>query len=238
LWVCAFGVVYWNGVGVILNAHIIPICVFVTLNVTVYGFYVSYLQWEKNRLEVEFLKEQFRMVCDFFQDIQEKFNGGFEVIEENGKVFMCGLKRFSLISYDSIHDINRDLYVVFPFPLDTKDGECFFEVSSSYLSNPLFPKIILNEIERLRFSRFHPDYYEKFWLHDEHVPPSKQFVLLFESCKKENLNKKPVRLPYRNDYLKVGDLVDIYDGFNKAVSDWFLDNKISESVSNNSKRHN
>lgn len=230
LWIAGIGLLALNAFAGMPDKYIVPSFVILTLTITIYGFYVSYLQWAKNRLETELLKEQFRLLVKFLDDIQRNLNCGFILVENNGKVLKGSPSYFSALSHKSLLEINPDLFVVIHFPLENGSQGIFSETKSDCLNNPLFPAAIVHAISPLRFDSFFiKSDYAKSWFHDEKVRPQEQFVLLV-GAQNDALQKKPLRIAYGGGYLLVKDLINIYEKFDKELSGWFLDNNISNKL--------
>lgn len=230
MWVVGVGLFLLNIYEVMPDKYIVPSFTLLTLTITVCGLAVSYFQWAKNRIEVEFLKEQFRLVAKFLEGMQGCFNGGFTVIERDGEVLISGLKYFSALSSCSLREINPELFVVVDYPPEDGGLNLFIETKISCLKNPLFPSSIFQSLQPLQLDSFFlKSDYGRLWFLDDHVPVSEQFVLVVGS-RRESRDKKPLRIVYKNDYLRVKDLIDIYERFNESLNKWLSDNHISDSL--------
>jgi hypothetical protein len=233
LWVLGTTILYLNNASFLPDKYLLPSFALLTLTTTIYALYISSLQWEKSRVETEFLKEQFNLVVKFSNHVQLNTNAAFPVVERDGKTLMGACTRFTFLNYKEIKTIDNDLFIVQDFPVEVGNRQIFVELMNDYIDHPLFPRRLQSIISELDFTEFYLNInYARAWFEDVHTPSEKQFVLL-NGARKECRDKKPLRIPYKEDYLKVADVVDVYRRFNAELDLWFKENKISDTINRN-----
>lgn len=142
-----------------------------------------------------------------------------------------GVVRFSAINYKPLENFGEmDRFVVKHFPLEPCSNQLFSELNNEIIHNPFFPvelSSVLKELDTATY--FFANDYSKNWFLDEFVPAEMQFVLEV-GAKKECLDKKPLRIPHKDDYLRISHLLSVYKRFNEALTDWLKRNHLDVNV--------
>lgn len=195
--------------------------------ITLIGLYISVVQWQKNRLETEFLKEQFRLVSDYLKHIQNNVNAGFQTVENNGKILIGRVTTFSPINMRELSEYKTDdRFVVIHFPKNLEVLELFNELNTEIIKNPFFPKELSSVLSKLSTRSFFLTNYGSDWYLDESIGADKQFVLM-NGAIIDSVDKKPLRIRYKDGYLQISDVLKVYEEFNLALKAWLKRNHIN-----------
>jgi hypothetical protein len=207
-----------------------PIFAIFALSITLCGLFVSARQWEKGRLGNEVLKEQFKLVTSLLDHMQKHPNAGFLVSDKNGTALKCELRRFSPISNNSIrHKSMQDKFIVKHFP-PNDEPQVFMELRSEATRHPLFPHELLESLNKISTEAFFTQSdYAKTWFQDKETPISEQFVIC-EGATNESLTKRPLRIPFGDNHLRISDLLSVHDEFNAELHAWFAKNHIDKPI--------
>lgn len=210
---------------------VMPIMALLAMVVTLSGLAASSIQWEKGRLGNEVLKEQFRLISSYLDYIQKNPNIGFSVSSRDERVLIGMPVRFSAINYKPLEDFGEiDRFVVKHYPPESYFTQFFKELNNEIIHNPFFPAELSRVLKKLdTVTCFIAVDFSRYWVKDEFVSAEMQFVLEIGSSK-ENLDKKPLRIPYGNEHLRVSHVLAIYKEFNIALTNWLKHNNLDVNV--------
>jgi hypothetical protein len=211
--------------GAIPDKLVTPLVALFAVNVTLIGLLVSAVQWEKARLGNEVLKEQFKLVSTFLDHLRTHPNSGFRVTSRDGKVLMGGLVRFSALNYDALEAAGlSERFVVIHFLPEEFPQQLFAELDNPIIHSPFFPTEVSRTLAALETAKYFRECdYAKNWFSDSSVGADLQFVLL-RGARKEDLEKKPLRIPGGSGHLRISDVLAAYSEFTRALDHWLSAN--------------
>jgi len=196
--------------------------------VTLILAYISYSQWQKNRLENEVLKEQLKLIIDYLSYMQKSPNQSTLISAKHEKILLSEFIPFSIVNYNSISKLDHNKYITHQFATKELDSQWFNELKNDIIYNPFFPKELFNIIKKLDILEyFISKNYCGNWYNDKEVILPEQQLVLMQGLEKDKLNIKMLRLPYDNNYLKISDIIAIYKEFHQELNKWFYKNNIN-----------
>lgn len=210
------------------NELFMPLVATNAIVVTLILAYISYFQWQKSRLENEVLKEQLKLIMKYLSYMQEHYNSSTLISKREDKILLSGFIPFSIINYNSLLNLEGNKYITHQFKTKELHWQWFNEVNNDIIYNPFFPKHLFDIIIQLDTQKYFilNDYGQHWCFEQTDSAPEKQLVLT-QGLEKEMLNAKMLKLPYNNDYLKVSDIINIYEDFNKELEKWLKNNHIN-----------
>lgn len=196
--------------------------------VTLILAYISYSQWQKSRLENEVLKEQLKLIIEYLSYMQKHHNLSILVSRKEGKILLSGAVPFSIINYNSLLNLEGTKYITHQFNTKELYWQWFNEVNNDIIYNPFFPKQLFDIIIQLDTKKYFMfNDFGKHWCFEQtDCVPEEQLVLM-QGLEKDELSTKMLKLPYADDYLKVNDIINIYENFNKELEKWLKNNHIN-----------
>lgn len=197
--------------------------------VTLILAYISYSQWQKSRLENEVLKEQLKLVIEYLNYVQEHSNLSTLISKskDGDKVLLSGLIPFSIINYNSLLNLDSSKYITHQFLTKELNWQWFKEVDNNIIYNPFFPKNLFDIIIQLDTKKyFMSNDYANHWASEQPNSTPDEQLVLEQGLEKEQLNSKMLKFPYKNDYIKVNDIISIYEQFNNELEKWLKHNHI------------
>lgn len=200
--------------------------------VTLILAYISYSQWQKNRLENEVLKEQLKLIIEFFNYMRDNPNHATLISSnDDDKIMLAGFVPFSIINFTALSLLSKDKIITQQLAWNIKAIEWFNEVDNNIIRSPLFPKKIFNVLNKLNTSKYFLECGDlgRKWFSEQIVIPPENQLLLMKAMEDKNTNKAswPIVFPYENEYLQIKDVINIYNEFNSELTSWFKDNHIN-----------
>ncbi|MDD3598472.1 hypothetical protein [Sulfuricurvum sp.] len=198
--------------------------------VTLILAYISYSQWQKNRLENEVLKEQLKLIIEFLNYMRDKPNHA-TLISSNpdDKIMLAGFVPFSVINFTALSALPEEKVITQQLAWNIRAIEWFNEVDNNIIRSPLFPKKIFNVLNKLNTSKYFLEFdVGKKWFSDQIViPPENQLLLMKNMEDTTSKASWPLVFPYQDEYLQIKDVIDIYNEFNRELTSWFEENHIN-----------
>ncbi|MCW8894435.1 hypothetical protein [Sulfurimonas sp.] len=196
--------------------------------VTLILAYISYSQWQKSRLENEVLKEQLKLIIEYLNYMQKNYNSSTLLSKKEDKILLSSFIPFSIINYNSLLNLESTKYITHQFKTKELHWQWFNEVNNDIIYNPFFPKRLFEIIIQLDTKKYFMlnDFGSHWCFKQTNCAPENQLVLL-QGLDKEELNTKMLKLPYKNDYLRVSDIISIYEEFNTELEKWLKKNNIN-----------
>jgi len=193
--------------------------------------YISYSQWQKNRLENEVLKEQLKLVIEFLNYMRDNPNHTALISSnEEDKVMIGAFVPFSIINFTELSVLAEDKIITQQLAWNIKAIEWFNEVDNNIIKSPLFPKKIFKVLNKLNTSKYFLECGDpgKTWFTDGIVIAAENQLLLMKNMERETSGKAscPLVFPYQDGYLRIKDVIVIYNEFNKELESWFKENHI------------
>jgi hypothetical protein len=218
---------------------LMPIVGINAIIVTLILAYISFSQWQKNRLENEVLKEQLKLIIKYLEYMQNKTNDFFLIVKPDERILISTPISFSIINYNSLKELDDNKY--FTQQLKRKDFnyQWFNEVNNNIIYNPFFPKKLFNIIKKLdTLNNFMSVDYMKNSYDDIGKFSAEEQLVMMKGFNKDDLNSKSfamVRIPYDSNFLKIKDVINIYQEFNQELDKWFKENHININLNINYK---
>lgn len=196
--------------------------------VTLILAYISYSQWQKSRLENEVLKEQLKLIIEYLDYMQKHHNFSTLLSDKEDKILLSGGVPFSIINYNLLLNLDSTKYITHQFKTKELHWQWFNEVNNDIIYNPFFPQRLFEVIIQLDTKKyFMLNDYGKHWAFEQTDSPPENQLVLTQGLEKEALDTKMLKLPYKNDYLRVSDILSIYEEFNMELEKWFSNNHIN-----------
>lgn len=209
---------------------LMPIVASSAIIVTLTLALISYVQWQKNRLELEVLKEQFNLVIEFLNYMKNNPNWFANLTKNDEKILLSSPAVFSISNYLELDNVKKEKK--FSQLFTSHSHQWFNELDNSIVYHPLFPKklfAILYKLDTNAYMINNLSETSKVFLNGEHNIPVEEQLLVTKNMKKEKLQlaNSPILCPYKNDYLSVADVLKVYIEFNVELEKWFKENNIT-----------
>ncbi|WP_372999379.1 hypothetical protein [Sulfurimonas sp.] len=200
--------------------------------VTLILAYISYTQWQKNRLENEVLKEQLKLVIEFLNYMRDNPNHTTLISSnQDDKVMLSGFVPFSIIDFTELSALEENKIITQQLKWNIYAREWFNEVDNNIIKSPLFPKKIFKVLNKLNTSKY---FFEsgdlgKKWFTEQIIIEPENQLLLMKKMEDKTSGKAswPLVFPYKDGYLKIKDVIEIYNEFNVELENWFIENHIN-----------
>lgn len=214
------------------DSLLMPVVGINAIIVTLILAFVSYSQWQKSRLENEVLKEQLKLIIEFFNHMRDNPNHATLISSnDDDKIILAGFVPFSIINFSELSVLQKDKIITQQLSWNINAREWFNEVDNSIIKSPLFPKNLFNILNKLNTSKYFLECEDlgKKWFTDQIVIPAENQLLLMKAMEDKTAGKAswPLVFPYEDKYLTIEDVLAIYNEFNTELSSWFKKNHIS-----------
>lgn len=215
---------------------ITPIVISMGFLITLFISFLSFKQWEKSRLESEILKEQLKLLLNFFEFISKNENRFMTLIHRENRNLISIPVNFSIVNYSFLEKFDSDMLICQEYNINTMEYQMFNEINNEFIDNPIFPKKLFNVLKKLDTKEF---FYTFDYIKDYHmskvtlIENEKVLLRMKDEMKKENfVEKNPLLTPYNSDKLRLKHIIKIYSEFNIELQIWFKKNNISLDLIN------
>lgn len=198
--------------------------------VTLILAFISYSQWQKTRLENEVLKEQLKLVIEFLNHMKDNPNRSTLIGSvKNDGIGYSKYIRFSIVNYNSLLELSSDKYITQQLKCHSEAPQWFNEMDNEIVFHPLFPIKLFNAINELDTASYiyKHDIPKKWFKENIIIQPEHQLLLMKKLNKDTEGNASfPLVFPYKDDHLKIKDIIIIYKKIDMELKNWFKLNHI------------
>jgi hypothetical protein len=214
---------------------IIPTTIIFGFCITLYISYISYIQWEKNRLENEILKEQLKLLLQYFKILSDNPNQFISLVHKDNKNYISYPINFSIINFKDLENFDKNTYITQVYTIKDFQSNLFNEIDN-LIYNPFFPKELFNILIKLdtRKEFIKLDYIKDYYENKITFQENEKIILYLNKNteKKDFTEKEPLLTPFNNKKLQLKEVLKIYEEFNKELNKWLKKNKINLKLIN------